>query len=381
MKIVLSVVAFVLVLLVTGTSFGQAPIFTRSDFEANFKNVQRWQYGIEYDPYPTVDLGTASLLKQAFDFSNIAGTVVSEDSILENYVPPTGLPGAAQFPTATTASCITLPPPFPGVTASFYSYYSIENDGLYLLGYATYYSIPGFGDSTIIQRFSPKALLAPLPLTVGTSRTSQDTLYIDPDTYEFTMRGYTADGWGNLTLPNGVSLASVASSPAIRMLVDEISEEYSGGFVTKRHHDRAVVFIAQDGSFAIFGDLDSVYTGGSTPIDGIEYNVKQGPTGVTQLPSGIPDRFGLLQNYPNPFNPVTTIAFEIPQLAHVVLKVYNVLGSEVSTLVNEELQPGIYAVKFDASRTPYIGGMASGVYYYRLTAGSYTKTMKLTLMK
>ncbi|MBI4548000.1 MAG: T9SS type A sorting domain-containing protein [Ignavibacteriae bacterium] len=85
--------------------------------------------------------------------------------------------------------------------------------------------------------------------------------------------------------------------------------------------------------------------------------------------------FRLLNNYPNPFNPVTTIAFEIPQSEHVVLKVYNVLGGEVSTLVNGVLQPNAYTVKFDASNLP------NGVYYYRLTAGSYTKTMKLMLMK
>jgi hypothetical protein len=89
----------------------------------------------------------------------------------------------------------------------------------------------------------------------------------------------------------------------------------------------------------------------------------------------LPLRFGLSQNYPNPFNPATVIRYSLPVTSYVMLKMYNVLGQEVATLVNAEMKPGSYEVTWDAS------GMASGVYLYRLTAGSFVETKKLVLMR
>jgi len=89
----------------------------------------------------------------------------------------------------------------------------------------------------------------------------------------------------------------------------------------------------------------------------------------------IPHEYTLAQNYPNPFNPTTTIQFALPTESQVVLKIYNLLGREVATLVNEELQPGKYKVDFEAN------GLPSGVYFYRIQAGGFSKTKKLTLLK
>ncbi len=85
--------------------------------------------------------------------------------------------------------------------------------------------------------------------------------------------------------------------------------------------------------------------------------------------------FNLEQNYPNPFNPSTSIKFTVPTSEFVSLKVYDVLGNEVSTLVNEQKAPGSYEVRFDA------GSLSSGVYIYKLQAGNFTQTKKLMLMK
>ena len=81
------------------------------------------------------------------------------------------------------------------------------------------------------------------------------------------------------------------------------------------------------------------------------------------------------QNYPNPFNPSTTIVFDIPEEAKVSLKIYDALGSEVATIVDEKLEPGYYKYEWNAKR------FASGVYFYRLTAGTFTSTKKLMLLK
>lgn len=96
-------------------------------------------------------------------------------------------------------------------------------------------------------------------------------------------------------------------------------------------------------------------------------------------PSTLPTDFILYQNYPNPFNPSTKIVFSIPyvgsELAQTVLKVYDILGKEVGTLINEYKTAGSYEVEFDASHLP------SGMYFYRLSVGSFSQTKKMLLLK
>ncbi|MFC2094786.1 T9SS type A sorting domain-containing protein [Bacteroidota bacterium] len=91
--------------------------------------------------------------------------------------------------------------------------------------------------------------------------------------------------------------------------------------------------------------------------------------------SGVPDAFELFPNYPNPFNPSTTIYYALPEAGNVELIVYDVLGNEVSTLVNEEKPAGINEVEWNASNVP------SGVYFYRLSADGFVQTRKMMLMK
>jgi hypothetical protein len=99
-------------------------------------------------------------------------------------------------------------------------------------------------------------------------------------------------------------------------------------------------------------------------------------TGVSQQPEAlVPGQFSLAQNYPNPFNPSTAINYTIGANAHVTLKVFNVLGQEVATLVNESMNPGSYSATFSASN------FSSGVYFYTLTAGSFIQTNKMVLLK
>jgi hypothetical protein len=92
-------------------------------------------------------------------------------------------------------------------------------------------------------------------------------------------------------------------------------------------------------------------------------------------PPSLPLDYVLYQNYPNPFNPSTTIQYSIPKKSSVTLKVYDILGNEVTSLVNEEKHRGVYSVTFNAR------GLASGVYFYRITAGEFRKTKKMILMK
>ncbi len=89
----------------------------------------------------------------------------------------------------------------------------------------------------------------------------------------------------------------------------------------------------------------------------------------------LPTEFRLYQNYPNPFNPVTTIEYSIPKTSFVILKVYNILGKEISTLVSEQKNSGYHKAEF------YAKNLSSGIYFYRIQAEGFVQTMKLILMK
>ena len=97
--------------------------------------------------------------------------------------------------------------------------------------------------------------------------------------------------------------------------------------------------------------------------------------GVEDRDPVVPHSFSLSQNYPNPFNPATTINFSLPASTHVTLNVFDILGREVATLVDEDEPAGVNSVRFDASR------LSSGVYYYRVMAGSFVAVKQMLLLR
>jgi PKD repeat protein len=98
-------------------------------------------------------------------------------------------------------------------------------------------------------------------------------------------------------------------------------------------------------------------------------------TSIPGVAAGMPSEFILAQNYPNPFNPSTTIRYELPRTAHVTLGVYDILGRQVSVLLNEKRETGVHEAKFNGA------GLSSGVYFYRLQAGDFVATKRLLLLK
>lgn len=101
-----------------------------------------------------------------------------------------------------------------------------------------------------------------------------------------------------------------------------------------------------------------------------EYHYLSGEVSI-----GVPDKFSLSQNYPNPFNPATTIQYSIAESRFVTLKIYDILGNEVASLVNETIEPGNYKIKFDGSN------LSSGIYLYKIIAGKFSETKRMTLIK
>jgi hypothetical protein len=142
--------------------------------------------------------------------------------------------------------------------------------------------------------------------------------------------------------------------------------------------------VASDGNFRLTGTVSQSFIGTTVngshgslagfwyrkPVD-IPTNVEEDAPGNPSVPA----EFRLQQNHPNPFNPSTTIQFALPKQSKVVLKIYNLLGQEVATLVEKRLAAGQHEITFDAS------GLSSGIYVYRLAAGEFASVKRMTLVK
>jgi hypothetical protein len=116
------------------------------------------------------------------------------------------------------------------------------------------------------------------------------------------------------------------------------------------------------------------YGASNYPADGLTFTFSPPAVGIKGN-SNIAKGFKLFQNYPNPFNPKTNIKFDILKATDVKLTVFNVLGEEVATLINAHMVPGSYSVAWDAANYP------SGVYFYRINAGTFSDIKKMVLMK
>jgi hypothetical protein len=134
--------------------------------------------------------------------------------------------------------------------------------------------------------------------------------------------------------------------------------------------------------FYEYGNGAWQYAGGEGSSKNIAAKLTGHQIGVFYNPDHIalPKEFALEQNYPNPFNPTTTIRYTIPAQSKVVIKVYNMLGQQVRTIVNENKPAGRYQIVWDG-KNEFGNAVASGIYLYRLQAGSVVKARKMLLIK
>lgn len=118
------------------------------------------------------------------------------------------------------------------------------------------------------------------------------------------------------------------------------------------------------------------YTGiAAAYTNNLYFNQENLPTSVRQIGNLVPEEFSLEQNYPNPFNPGTTIRFSLPNETHISLKIFNSIGQEISSIYNGVLSAGNHQIDFNGSE------LSSGIYFYQISAGSFTSTKKMILMK
>lgn len=159
-----------------------------------------------------------------------------------------------------------------------------------------------------------------------------------------------------------VDSIQVPHSPAIHLFISEIDFDAVGNvYATALGFNQWVVFSRPDGENSFTTPaLDMVTVTGSTALD---------------EKSPVVHEFYLKQNYPNPFNPVTEIEFSLAKSGHAILKIYNTLGQEVTTLVNRNMKAGVHRVTFDASN------LASGVYIYKLITNNQVISKKMSVVK
>jgi hypothetical protein len=220
---------------------------------------------------------------------------------------------------------------------------------------------------------------------IGTEST---TLTLIPDFPDTRTAGSVAyiDNIQFSQAPVPVELASFTASvinKEVHLSWNTASEKNNSGFEVQRSADNKtfsrIGFVSGRGT----SNESNVYSYIDRSVSGtLYYRLKQVDFDGTykysktvEVSSLSPVQFSLSQNYPNPFNPSTTISYSLPQDNFVSLKVYNVLGNEVATLVNEQITAGAHKVNFNASN------LSSGVYYYTIRTGNFTSTKKLMLLK
>jgi hypothetical protein len=223
----------------------------------------------------------------------------------------------------------------------------------------------GTGLAERYRHYAPFEFDAHFPITFGHTTTQTfstiETTYVSggSPTMSSTVlaESLIVDGYGTLLLP-GLSLNCLR----VR------KKEYQNGTYHGFH------FMTSNGASLVVSSRNHQPGTGNIQVEGVLYVLGDLFSSIPRSEEQ-PHQYRLLQNFPNPFNPSTTITFGVPRSSHVILKLYNFLGQEIQTLVNEQLHPGQFEVQWHAD------GMASGVYFYRIQAGDFSESRKLLLAK
>ena len=340
---------------------------TTSDLANFFEPGTSWFVYQNEDSIETMDVGSASS-SAAQTWTMPAVTFIIGDSSRLDNVSPSATPYAAKFPEASYAQRqIGVQPPY---ALEYYQYIGISSDSLYNYGLAEHYTGSNGGqtiDTTIFVMSSE--LIARLPIHLGdTASVTVDTANLGGSYIDVTTTVDIFDAYGTLNLPNG-------SFQALRENKTELHQYYYHGILSSQYSEPSFSWLTAEGH-QLSVEADTGATSGALKIKSLKVTyVKATPATSVRKMSSFASKFNLNQNYPNPFNPSTEIRYQISQVGNVTLKVFDLLGREVATIVNEQESPGLHAVRFNGE------GLASGMYIYQLRAGAYVETKRMVLMK
>lgn len=287
------------------------------------------------------------------------------DSSVSTWVASGSTPYAAQFPTSNVASTSDN---------QEYSYYSTSSSNILYNGNGSAFQVNSYNNPETIMQY---------PFTYSSSFSDTYSSVYNNGVSNSYLNGTinsTGDAWGTLVLPNGTF------SNALRVKNVSVHRDSTniGGIANVLNFtSTAYTWFIPNRKFPVF-EIRYILAeiSGIPPIRSkfVFYSPDNPSIGITQINTIITDEYTLSQNYPNPFNPSTKIKFDIAageriSVSPVKLTVYDQLGKEIATLVNENLSPGSYEYNWNA------GNLAGGIFYYTLSAGNFSDTKKMILIK
>ncbi|HKI47451.1 MAG TPA: T9SS type A sorting domain-containing protein [Balneolales bacterium] len=312
---------------------------------------------------------------QTFDFTAISSFSLKYQGKIQYVSLPADVPGASNPDFANANAVLEINLAGTGQTADSteWAFLQTKADGMYAAGvvYISPTDVNGDGKSpdTLTAAYNPYLLTSKLPLTYQTSwkDTTTSTVSIGTTNYlnQTVQTDAVVDGYGTLKIPN-------KTADCLRLKVTTTTITSYMGVPISNTTSESIQYITKSGA-AIRADIELDSNG--SPVSASYTEVASG-TPIEKTPGqDIAKNFRLDQNYPNPFNPSTVISYNLKQATPVKLNIYNSLGQQVATLVNGTQAAGIHKVTFNAA------GLNSGLYFYKLQAGSFVQTKKMMLIK
>jgi hypothetical protein len=315
------------------------------------------------DSFTTTDMDTTGVTEGAsgsnitWDFSNVTAT---GQQLVAQYVDPSEAPGDSLFPDADIAVS------YDGLAHTFYD---TDGNSVHSLGVA-------YDEFAMV--YSNNEKVAEYPFTFNS--TFLDNFQAEYELDEalivrnIGITQFTGDAFGNIILPDGSTHAALR----VKIFRQTADTMFVIGIPVSTAEVKSTTYewYTNESKYPVFGIsyFEINVNGSITAYKEVDYNA-EAATDVNDEPNQIVSGFELLQNYPNPFNPSTKISWQSSVGSHQTLKIYNVLGTEVATLVDEYKPAGSYEVEFDASK------LSSGVYLYQLKSNSKIITKKMALIK
>lgn len=315
----------------------------------------------------TVNIGSIGI--SSWDFSNLVSThaYVSTSKTVSTSTYANDFTGAGYASNSENT--------YKGTTSNSWVYNSV---GAQYLLHGTGTNVASTNTTTKIK-YSPAQIIYNLPLTYNSNNTQQTqqqvistvkTQFGDFTTTQTNTvnRSYVVEAYGQMKMPGGKLLS------CLRIKETTTTTPQQGSAATSTTY----IFLTKTGESVSVSVKSGQPNTGVVQIDQVTWTSGDG---VSETPTSvasdriIPTEFTLSQNYPNPFNPSTKINFSIPTSEKVTLKIFDITGKEVTTIVNETLNAGSYTFEFNESN------LSSGVYFYRLSVGRFNKTQKMILIK
>ena len=352
-------ISFVLLMVFVFCYSGQAQIFLTATDLLNFIETTEYKEADDTTNSITMNVGNAGA-NQSWNFSN----VVMQQNLEEwNFLDPVNTPFASDFPNANMAIKI-IEQAYPD---TFYIFFRVDDNIFIEQGSAAIYQ----GISSVVYD-SSSAL--PLPLTMGSQWTELDTFQAGSPGFLFEtieIVNGEVDAWGTVTVPN-----HTLSCLRLRENITEIDNEYYNNVLISSDTNRYINYEWLGKEILLIAQAESQDNVTNPNFTQAAYFVRD-VTAITPIMNNVIHTTGFLlfPNYPNPFNPTTTISFQLSTTCFVTLKVYDLVGRKIATLVHERKTAGEHLVQWNAAN------YASGIYYYKLQAGEYQELKKMILMK